>query len=571
MARMVPQLTEERLALVAAKSGAEAKFYRECQSQLTDQYLVLFSLPWTGADSYGNVRDGEADFIIFDRESGFLVVEIKGGGITHEPAAGKWFTTNRTGSYEIKDPFEQAKTNKHRILNLLRAHPKLIRSGGARVLAGHAVFFPDIPSAEKLERPSSPLSIIGVRPDLSHLADWVKKTFDFWKGQSVFQALGDSGLAIAESIFCRPIEVKPLLSVQLEEEEQVRLRLTEQQAYLLSALGMRKRAAIAGGAGTGKTLLALFKAQKLAESGIRTLLLCYNRALADHLKTVYGRNENLLPMSFHQLCDWRVALVKNRTGRDLLAEAKRAYPNESLYDVQMPFALALSAEELPEDNFDAIIVDEGQDFRDEYWLSIELLLAQNKESYFYVFYDPNQSIYERATSFPISDPPFILSMNCRNTRFIHEAANRFYSGAEMLPPPIQGEPAEWIVADTVELQAKELHRHLSGLMKEQKIAAHEITVLVAGEPKNRFYQQLERLTLPAGVKWSWEEHRISNTVLVDTVRRFKGLESMIIFLWGIDSIPLETSREILYIGLSRAKARLFIVGSTQARTRFEKV
>lgn len=571
MARMVPQLTEERLALVAKKSGAEAAFYRECQAQLPDQFLVLFSLPWTGTDSFGNVRDGEADFVIIDRESGFLVVEIKGGGISHDPAAGKWFTSNRTGSFEIKDPFEQAKTNKHRILKLLKSHPKLFRSGGARVLAGHAVFFPDLLSAERLERPSSPTSIIGVRPDLARLTDWVKKTFDFWKGQNFFQALGESGLAIAESIFCRPLEVKPLLSTQLEEEEEVRLRLTEQQAYLLSALGMRKQAAIAGGAGTGKTLLALFKAQKLAESGVRTLLLCYNRALADHLKTVYGENENLLPMSFHQLCEWRIALAKKRTGRDLMAEAKNAYPKDSQYDVQMPYALALSAEELPEENFDAIIIDEGQDFRDEYWLAIEMLLAQNKESYFYVFYDPNQSIYEKAKCFPFTEPPFILTMNCRNTRYIHEIASHYYSGTEMFPPAIQGEPAEWIVADTVELQAKELHRRLSGLMKEQKVAAHEITVLVAGEPKNRYYQQLEHLTLPAGVKWSWEEHRISNTVLVDTVRRFKGLESMIIFLWGIDSIPLGTSREILYVGLSRAKARLFIVGSDQARTYFEKV
>ena len=47
---------------------------------------------------------------------------------------------------------------------------------------------------------------------------------------------------------------------------------------------MRRRAMICGGAGTGKTLLAFERAQEMAHSGLKTLLLCYNRALGDHLK-----------------------------------------------------------------------------------------------------------------------------------------------------------------------------------------------------------------------------------------------------------------------------------------------
>jgi KaiC/GvpD/RAD55 family RecA-like ATPase len=42
--------------------------------------------------------------------------------------------------------------------------------------------------------------------------------------------------------------------------------------------------AVAGAAGTGKTLLALEKAMRCAESGQRTLLTCYNNALAAYLK-----------------------------------------------------------------------------------------------------------------------------------------------------------------------------------------------------------------------------------------------------------------------------------------------
>jgi hypothetical protein len=58
---------------------------------------------------------------------------------------------------------------------------------------------------------------------------------------------------IIEDLFCRPIDVRPLVSTRLQAEEVISIRLTQQQARLLRALGTRTRAAICGGgAGTGK-------------------------------------------------------------------------------------------------------------------------------------------------------------------------------------------------------------------------------------------------------------------------------------------------------------------------------
>lgn len=50
-------------------------------------------------------------------------------------------------------------------------------------------------------------------------------------------------------------------------------------------------------------------------------------------------------------------------------------------------------------------------------------------------------------------------------------------------------------------------------------------------------------------------------VRVDTVRRFKGLEADVVFLWGIDALPHAEEQEMFYVGLSRAKSRLTVVGS----------
>jgi superfamily I DNA/RNA helicase len=44
--------------------------------------------------------------------------------------------------------------------------------------------------------------------------------------------------------------------------------------------------------------------------------------------------------------------------------------------------------------YDAIIVDEGQDFRDHWWIPLEDLFADAHRGVFYIFLDPGQNIYQ---------------------------------------------------------------------------------------------------------------------------------------------------------------------------------
>ena len=53
---------------------------------------------------------------------------------------------------------------------------------------------------------------------------------------------------------------------------------------------------------------------------------------------------------------------------------------------------------------------------------------------------------------------------------------------------------------------------------------------------------------------------MAGRLLIDTVNRFKGLEATTVFLWGLDGIELSRNMEILYVGMSRAKSLLFLVG-----------
>ena len=54
--------------------------------------------------------------------------------------------------------------------------------------------------------------------------------------------------------------------------------------------------------------------------------------------------------------------------------------------------------------FDAVIVDEGQDFKEDYWISISELVKE--DGYFYVFYDPDQNIFKSDLKLPDLGEPF---------------------------------------------------------------------------------------------------------------------------------------------------------------------
>lgn len=567
MPRLLPDLAPGELSLV--KSSAERRFYEACRAQLPPEWTVLFSTPWVGTTPSGRKYDGEADFVLLVPTLGMLVVEVKGGGVAYDPIAGRWESVDRGGErHAIKDPFRQATAEKHQLIQILLNDQRWRRAHPGRLLAGHAVFFADLDHTEAATTPESPTAIVGGRAHLQRLQAWAEGVLRFWAGRDVgWDGLRADGLKAAEQVLHGRIDVRPLISTQLHAEEAIRIQLTQQQSRILRGIGARKRAAICGGAGTGKTLLALEKARQLAETTGETLLLCYNHLLADYLKTACQGVARLYAMNYHQLCSWRVAEARRLTGRDLLRDARAAYPPsrpQDEFDLVLPHALALSCEATPL-RFDAIVIDEGQDFKEEYWLPIEWLMRDPDQSCLYVFYDQNQALYTRARSLPISDPPFVLTFNCRNTRHIHESAYRFFQGEPTdAPTGNEGSPIASLTAPSVKAQAAAIHAAIVALIDRESVDASQIAVVVCGEPKETYYQAVERMPLPRGSRWVVEGAAADKGVRLETVRRFKGLEADVVFLWGADSLPSRDEREILYVGISRAKSRLTVVGAAES-------
>jgi superfamily I DNA and RNA helicase len=182
-------------------------------------------------------------------------------------------------------------------------------------------------------------------------------------------------------------------------------------------------------------------------------------------------------MDFHEFCSWRIRQVKNDTGRDLIEESKVCYPNEDKFDVLMPDALINSYDVSPIE-YNVIIIDEGQDFRAEFWLAIEMLKERNDETKLYIFLDGNQAIYTANNELPIDCEPLYLFDNCRNTKSIHNLAYQYYQGTEVEAPDIEGEPIQFLANFSLEKQAKDIDKIVSQLINNDGIDPKDIAVIV---------------------------------------------------------------------------------------------
>ena len=150
-------------------------------------------------------------------------------------------------------------------------------------------------------------------------------------------------------------------------------RMTQEQSYLLDYLEEQETAAIHGVAGTGKTVLAVQKAQRLADKE-KVLFLCFNRFLRDHLETAYP-NPNI---SYYNLESLYVTKTRAMLPPD---------PNQR-DEMIADFLLDWKSYQL---NYKHIIIDEGQDFKDFHLQALHEM-AEEIGGCFYVFFDKNQFV-----------------------------------------------------------------------------------------------------------------------------------------------------------------------------------
>jgi hypothetical protein len=398
------------------------------------------------------------------------------------------------------------------------------------------VAFPDVPKAASFG-PNAPADLILTRVDLGDIEGALVRVVAHWQLDA---ELTDDHINLMIGLLSPTTTARPLLRDQLAEVEAGLIHLTEQQFMVLDTLRRHRRALILGGAGTGKTVLAVERARRLAYDGFSVLLTCFNRPLALHLAGEFGDPWPVKVYSFHQLVNWQV----RSAGKSMPEE-----PGQEWWDHTSADQLVGAAEE-NNLRFDAIVVDEGQDFPPQWFTALEMLLTTPEEDPFYVFADFHQAIYRPGWESPIPGEPYLLSVNCRNTVPIARVVSAVFGDA-MSSRGVEGPDPVWIPVESkagaVKAVANQLHRVVNeGGLGESQVAVLTQSRELADELRSQPRAGLTLTRLEDG------------GVTCETIHRFKGLEVDAVIV-ALDDLVDEQDRRLAYIGLSRAKSMLAVV------------
>lgn len=542
MAIMFPEELP-REVLEDSRRSTEVKVYNALRGQLDDLYHVFYSSPWLGTNSDGSEIDGEADFLVAHAEKGILSIEVK-GGIVEIDNNDQWTSIDRHRfKRNIKNPVNQARSSKYQLLEKLKESPHWQRRF---ICARHGVILPHSVRPGRDFRPDMPLKLFAFDKDMDHLDAWVAARMTSVENEEGrVKPLGSDGLHALDDMLARKIKLRVRLSTNVNQDlKDIQLR-TDDQIFIIREMEDNNRMAIAGAAGTGKTILAIEKSLMLAEDGKRVLLLCFNRPLGGYLKQKLTGAPTVTATHFHQYCrDVAKAAGVNTE------EFSQAELTEDLVDHFIEAGL---------EEYDAVIVDEGQDFTDDWLIALEVVVKEGEEGVLHIFYDDNQNVMNTSASYIKGLPlaKYRLTRNFRNTRAIFEKAEHYYKGSHVRPiGPGGAEPVLTTVTDNTELKAK-LAERVGSLIHSEGIAPGDIAILFPDTQAASILRDDKGYRVGRN-RASDAEQRNVEQVCVDTIRRFKGLESPVILL--VANGDTASIDELLYVGMTRAQAVLEVFG-----------
>jgi hypothetical protein len=504
---------------------AEISVFNYLSNVLEDSWSVYYSRPWWGLDNKGSEIDGEADFIVAHPELGILFIEVKGGQISYDPAAGKWRSKDRIGiTHTIKDPALQALASKHQYLAKLK---KISGWPKGFVRLRHGVIFPDT-----LE-PTTDVQFIGGYERLlfcfakqldENLAGWIEfrlQAHDNKNTSRIEIGPGKNGLAALNKIIAEPVTLTPSLAKSVQAAKlEIELHSTTAQAVILCMLEQEPQFIVEGGAGTGKTVLAREIAIREAKDG-KVIFVCRSESLIDSLRHATEGVENLTFLSCREFIN------KVETG----VEFKKL-------------------------GWSSLIIDEAQDFEETWWTTVEQF-SDYTGCKLRIFGDSNQSVYRLRANLRarFQVKTFPLSINLRNTKSIADLTNHFYQGPLIQCVGPAGDIPTVIEFKSTDLIDDTLSVVLPMLKNEPSLAEHLCVLTIDNGTAQSISVELKKHRIAvqsAGV-------RQLGHIIVDSIANFKGLEADIVIL-VLDKMSL-TNEELAYVGISRARSKLFLCGN----------
>ncbi|MDY6870380.1 MAG: NERD domain-containing protein/DEAD/DEAH box helicase [Actinomycetota bacterium] len=517
--------------------SSERSTYQALVDQLEPNDLVV-----PGQRVTDHLKDHEVDFVVAIEGAGIVCIEVKGGEVWHD---GDGWRQIRGGRQYTIEPVRQARDACYALRDFIEKDPRWTQG---RLRWDHVVVLPNTELPADFGLPDCPRWKVVDRTDLPKLVE--KLRYVLVRQELDRPLLTKEGIdQLGTALSGRGLPQRDVVARALANEDAADA-LTEHQAIILDAIRMLNRVEVRGGAGSGKTFLAMEQARRLAQRGQRVALVCYSHGLASYLERIAAtwprRQQPAYVGEFHALgVQWGAP-----EGPD---EALRTEETVRFWEQDLPLHMADLASQLePGHRFDSIVVDEAQDFADAWWDPLLAALRDPVDGGLYVFTDEGQRVFNRVGSPPVPLVPLILDHNLRNTRQI---ANAFQPLVDHPMRFLGGEgPAVTFVPCSRD-EALGVGDDQVDLLLEQGWRPEDLALLTTG---SRHPEQAERQK--DGHKAYWDSFWDTDQVFYGHVLGFKGLERRCVVLVVNEEGKFERSRERLYVGLSRARDQLVVCG-----------
>ncbi|MDN4489696.1 3'-5' exonuclease [Demequina sp. SYSU T00068] len=348
-----------------------------------------------------------------------------------------------------------------------------------------------------------------------------------------------------------------------DERATARLRLDADQVTAVEALTAGEVGVVEGPPGSGKTIVLVARAQRLARDHPewRIQILCYNRMLVPYLQELVGSYPNVEVSTFARFVHSMGRRVDMRDPGKAASDAARAIP---------------ALERSPA--IDALLVDEAQDFWLP-WLQTAFAALHPGRGGALLAGDSKQSLYRFESGIDElkawRDDVQVLRLGraYRSTKQILEVTSALGDDSKVpwVATAFDGPPVDLVYSHTKSGQGDAVAHDIAKLSTSENVAFQNIGVLVTRKfLVGTVAKALQSRGIPVDVVWANQATELDlsePTVKVLTVHSAKGIDFDVVFLVGLESLPDGSSDDDVqqgrtgYVGMTRAKDRLVITYS----------
>ncbi|MEW9053025.1 MAG: 3'-5' exonuclease [Neobacillus sp.] len=598
-------------------TAGERLFFTTLRTFLPDDYIVYYE---------PEIQGRRPDFVIIGPDLGIVVLEVKDYTkktllqLNHD----EWHIINTSGEQAfVKSPMRQARDNMFHVVDVLKKDKNLIQLEGKykfqlKFPYGHGVVFTRLYSKDFIQdglysvvEPTLCFTRDEIDPDKEGFSEEVliekilnmfvvpfrlREPLSFEDINAIRYHLFPEVRISAE--FKPPVPYQDQLLLSLHDIKTMDLH----QENLAKQIGDKNRL-IRGVAGSGKTIILASRAKMLSKQNPdwKILILCYNISLANAIQQMVNHMLN----EPEDLFDFDPT-AKSVSNQNIIVRNFHSWMKNDLKMKEQQLSNLIEKLERKEailPTYDAVLIDEGQDFEAEWLRLVSLLINEDTQSLLLVE-DRAQTIYQRKRSY-LQDTGFsfqgrskVLSINYRNTQQIVKFAWDFYREHSMFRNKVvnrdlEGEiiapqstkrrgPEPGIVkAASFSEEMKIVARSIKKLHIEKKVPFEDILILYRVKRTHQLpiIDLIKRSLQEAGLPFYWmTENEVSKrsyqkddrTIKISTIDSSKGLDFRAVFIVNVDSMPfpLEENKErevsLLYIGMTRAKEYLCLSYSAES-------